>query len=614
MKNKALTYLLVGILSLSLLGCGKKEEPTVPTEVVESVETVEVAQQETVSVEDSIDESASEETEQIELSKYELMSQDEFGEFYSILQGYFVNNDVTYFYYSYVKDGEVIYFYTKSDEPDNWYTYKITSTEIIGDASEDNQYINHKTAVTVTDSNGNVKEMVFNLLLDTYITDTYNSKYTLDIVDGNEVINLQKLSNDNTRFGSSYKYLKFVDLDIDESGNITLEMVDVSDCELCASVDEELCFNATSNSYYSFVFDGDVYIYDKYYENGFENIESYLVFECGSYPVEYMFVNNPYLENNPNSELAKTQRPNGNITFAEELLAGYSFRVSEEQYLTYNGVEGLVLGEYVYYKKNSSDLNVHINLVTEDGEEAVRVEFEDTELFEKASAGEVKGVSGRGNIRDYFEGEDYFVYYDGDAEAEENTIVVLFNKDGLTYRIVTESDELDNEYIDTVAELRKVVDAFAVSGDEQTVDDYLKETIKFGEYSFAEDVRFEGIYRGETTNGFERLEGEDFTYYMNYVHEDEEYTNTAHDYKREVYDEEFIDEFLTYAWSRDYTLKEQRIKEYKRIEAFNNDEPQKVLVIGQGDGFSINGRTPSEIEEGSLNYLMNKLKKILVKN
>ena len=81
-----------------------------------------------------------------------------------------------------------------------------------------------------------------------------------------------------------------------------------------------------------------------------------------------------------------------------------------------------------------------------------------------------------------------------------------------------------------------------------------------------------------------------------------------------LYGSQFIDEFLTYAWSRDYTLKEQRIKEYKRIEAFNSDESQKVLVIGQGDGFSINGRTPSEIEEGSLNYLMNKLKKILVKN
>lgn len=60
MKNKFTMYLLLSALSLSLFGCDKKEEPTISTDVVESVETEE-AQQESLPTEKSVEETISEE-------------------------------------------------------------------------------------------------------------------------------------------------------------------------------------------------------------------------------------------------------------------------------------------------------------------------------------------------------------------------------------------------------------------------------------------------------------------------------------------------------------------------------------------------------------------------
>ena len=59
MKNKALTYLLVGILSLSLIGCGKKEE----TESVANAPK-EVIQEEVNEIEVRVEEEQKESTEE----------------------------------------------------------------------------------------------------------------------------------------------------------------------------------------------------------------------------------------------------------------------------------------------------------------------------------------------------------------------------------------------------------------------------------------------------------------------------------------------------------------------------------------------------------------------
>lgn len=56
MKNKFTMYLLLGALSLSLLGCSNKEEPTVSTEIEETVSSQEEVQQESVSSEESVEE------------------------------------------------------------------------------------------------------------------------------------------------------------------------------------------------------------------------------------------------------------------------------------------------------------------------------------------------------------------------------------------------------------------------------------------------------------------------------------------------------------------------------------------------------------------------------
>lgn len=60
MKNRLYKYLLLSVLSISLLGCDKKEEPTISTDVVESVETEET-QQESISTEESVEETIPEE-------------------------------------------------------------------------------------------------------------------------------------------------------------------------------------------------------------------------------------------------------------------------------------------------------------------------------------------------------------------------------------------------------------------------------------------------------------------------------------------------------------------------------------------------------------------------
>lgn len=60
MKNRLYKYLLLSVLALSLLGCSNKEEPTISTEVIESVETEE-AQQESIPTEKSVEETIPEE-------------------------------------------------------------------------------------------------------------------------------------------------------------------------------------------------------------------------------------------------------------------------------------------------------------------------------------------------------------------------------------------------------------------------------------------------------------------------------------------------------------------------------------------------------------------------
>lgn len=61
MKNKFTMYLLLGALSLSLLGCSNKEEPAISTEIEETVSSQEEVQQESIPTEKSVEETISEE-------------------------------------------------------------------------------------------------------------------------------------------------------------------------------------------------------------------------------------------------------------------------------------------------------------------------------------------------------------------------------------------------------------------------------------------------------------------------------------------------------------------------------------------------------------------------
>ena len=298
MKNRLQARLFIILIVISILtGCGNKEESI--TENKESVQEVteettfeEVIEEVTIeNEEESITEN---EEEIITKSKEELIFEEEFREAYINLQGYWVNDEISYYFDSFLQGNEVVFFYTRTDEPDTWYRYEINSTELIGDFNVNERYINERFSVSIYDNKDNKEEVEFNIL-----TDFIETEKHIDIVSNDNTINMTKLSEAPFTFLESFNYLNFIDLNVDEDGNISLIPVEIKDITLNTTTtknDKPAVYFCTDSSdgYYSFITNGYTFEYDGYYvEEGFR--DKYDFYGVTIYPWKYEMVRNPYL-------------------------------------------------------------------------------------------------------------------------------------------------------------------------------------------------------------------------------------------------------------------------------------------------------------------------------
>lgn len=512
MRRRFLSILLVlSMIATVFTGCGEKEVTSEEVQTTESiVEETEVIQEETV-------ETVTTKT------KDELILENEFHNSYIDLHGYWVNDDVSYYFNSFVKDEKVVFFYTTTEEPDNWFTYEITSEEVLIDFKLEDQYSSHRLMINVTDKDGNTKEVEFDML-----TDFFASQKHVDIVSDNGTLNLTKLSEYSSSFTEAFNYYRFIDLKTDDNGNVTLTPVEIKDITSHALVNKDgkdgiyFCSDS-SKGYYSFLKDTYSYVYDGYYEEeGFR--DKYSFYGLTAYPWSYELVKNPYLEVG-----ADFFDP---IPLSEEILGGYVYRVSKDKSFTFNGVEGLYLDDYSYYLDDSyGDDFTFSSFIFRYPEnpsvsKCVALEVLEKNYFDDVDSGkkEVLNLSSYhggvvGNRAGIIKREDYIIGYDSNGKADY--ITVLFCKEDLTFVIELEADDADNDYSNTVEKARKVFDSFTVPNGEKTIDEHLKETFPFAGYTFAEDVKFTDIVRdAESIYGLKFISTGNLRYMFNRSYDD----------------------------------------------------------------------------------------------
>lgn len=584
-KKLIITLLCVSLFASMLTACGSSPKTKTSKKETVSVEKEDEPIKENVTEEDTAEIAVK--------TREELISEKEFSESYISLHGYWVNDDVTYYFGSFVQDGILTNFYTKTDEPDNWYSYEIISQENILDFDYNEQFVNDRLSVVSYDSSGTTKEIEFNIL-----TDWYSEKKHIDIVDGENVTNMTKLSNYSSELIGEFNYLSFVDLKVDENGNVILSPIDIRNVTLQAIVEndghEDVYFcSDNSDGYYAFVKDEYSYIYDGYYEEaGFK--DAYPFYGVSVYPWTYEIVKNPYLE--VGNEIFEA------IPLSEDILSGYTYRISEDKMLTYNGVEGMYLKEYSL----GQELHMYFNYI--DTDSCIELLTCEKFVLDELKSGERK--TGQATNLEFLDGiikgDDFVVCYD--PAQKTKMIAVYFEKEGIAFNFGFESDDLENKYENAVLEARRVFDSLSIPNGEQTIDEHLKDTIDFGGWKFADDVHFNYINRGEkSVYGLESISDSN----MSFVLELEKKFN-VHNVQNddvyifeEVYETEFDDSFEVLIGRNKTT------HSYDRLYAHVPNKMNEYIYI-QGEDFFEYDKEFSEIEEESKNYILNKLRSVLV--
>lgn len=613
MKNKLQGRLFIILIVISILtGCGNKEESI--TENKESVQEVteettfeEVIEEVTIeNEEESITEN---EEEIITKSKEELIFEEEFREAYINLQGYWVNDEISYYFDSFLQGNEVVFFYTRTDEPDTWYRYEINSTELIGDFNVNERYINERFSVSIYDNKDNKEEVEFNIL-----TDFIETEKHIDIVSNDNTINMTKLSEAPFTFLESFDYLNFIDLNVDEDGNISLIPVEIKDITLNTTTtknDKPAVYFCTDSSdgYYSFITNGYTFEYDGYYvEEGFR--DKYDFYGVTIYPWKYEMVRNPYL--NVGNEIFEA------IPLSEDILAGFIYQILEDKVLTYQGIEGRYLDHYIYQRENGFKPYEHaiITLQGNAANEWITFNFREESLYDKSYSEEFRGMAVQNNnknvvVKSYNlsgveKAEDYIVVYDD--EKETNAICIMFKWEGLTCQVMMESDNPENMYEEAANNAKSYIEAFSVSNGEQNINEHLKEILDFNGYTFSEEVCFTEIKRGENSAcGFDYVSADSLKYVLNDSYYEFEPRVPADDVKQ-VYETEFADDFVIDSYINVST------RECKYLCVYEPDIVNRYLVVSLEQVGFFDGETAlSEVEEESTEYLLYILRKSLVK-
>ena len=613
MKNRLQARLFIILIVISILtGCGNKEESI--TENKESVQEVteettfeEVIEEVTIeNEEESITEN---EEEIITKSKEELIFEEEFREAYINLQGYWVNDEISYYFDSFLQGNEVVFFYTRTDEPDTWYRYEINSTELIGDFNVNERYINERFSVSIYDNKDNKEEVEFNIL-----TDFIETEKHIDIVSNDNTINMTKLSEAPFTFLESFNYLNFIDLNVDEDGNISLIPVEIKDITLNTTTtknDKPAVYFCTDSSdgYYSFITNGYTFEYDGYYvEEGFR--DKYDFYGVTIYPWKYEMVRNPYL--NVGNEIFEA------IPLSEDILAGFIYQILEDKVLTYQGIEGRYLDHYIYQRENGFKPYEHaiITLQGNAANEWITFNFREESLYDKSYSEEFRGMAVQNNnknvvVKSYNlsgveKAEDYIVVYDD--EKETNAICIMFKWEGLTCQVMMESDNPENMYEEAANNAKSYIEAFSVSNGEQNINEHLKEILDFNGYTFSEEVCFTEIKRGENSAcGFDYVSADSLKYVLDDSYYDFEPRVSA-DNVKQVYETEFAEDFVIDSYINTST------RECKYLCVYEPDVVNRYLVVSLGNVGFFDGETAlSEVEEESTEHLLYILRKSLVK-
>lgn len=613
MKNRLQARLFIILIVISILtGCGNKEESI--TENKESVQEVteettfeEVIEEVTIeNEEESITEN---EEEIITKSKEELIFEEEFREAYINLQGYWVNDEISYYFDSFLQDDEVVFFYTRTDEPDNWYRYEINSMELVGDFNVNERYMNERFSVSIYDNKDNKEEVEFNIL-----TDFIEIEKHIDIVSNDNIINMTKLSEAPFTFLESFNYLNFIDLNVDEDGNINLIPVEIKDITLNTTTtknDKPAVYFCTDSSdgYYSFITNGYTFEYDGYYvEEGFR--DKYGFYGVTIYPWEYEMVRNPYL--NVGNEIFEA------IPLSEDILAGFTYQILEDKVLAYQGIEGRYLDHYIYQKENGFGTYEHaiITLQGDSADEWITFNFREESLYDKNYSEEFHGMAVQNNNKnqkvksDNLSGivraDDYIVIYDD--EKKTNAICIMFKWEGLTCQVMMESDNPENMYEEAANNAKSYIEAFSVSNGEQNINEHLKEILDINGYTFSDEVRFKEIKRGENSAcGFDYVSADSLKYVLNDSYYEFEPRVPADDVKQ-VYETEFADDFVIDSYINTST------RECKYLCVYEPDVVNRYLVVSLGNVGFFDGETAlSEVEEESTEHLLYILRKSLVK-
>ena len=435
--------------------------------------------------------------------------------------------------------------------------------------------------VTVSDNKGTTKEVEMDIL-----TDFYTDQKHIDIVDGESTVNMTKLSD----LMSAYNYLRFVDLKADDKGNVTLNPVDLRDTTLQAINENAreiyFCYE-NSDGYYAFVKDGDVYVYEGYrQEDGFR--DTYLFYGVSIYPWTYEFVRNPYLE--AGSEVYEP------IPLSEDILSGYAYRMPDGRMLTYHGVEGMYLDEY-----NLTEDHTYMTFKDVEDDSSIEMQTRETSYFDQLYTGERTGdyAPNLTLLDGIMIGTDFIVSYDPAQERKD--IVVHLEKDDIDFCFGFEADNLENSYESEILKARVMLDSLTVSSGEQTVDEYLQDTIEIGDYKFSDAVQFDHIKRGkESAYGLSFLTCKDMDFRFEMEREANEVLQFDIFNMEQVYETGFGDSFEVYLEQSPTT------HEYMDLYVHVPNKPNEILCVTAPDFFEY-GMEFSEVEEQSKDYLLNNL-------
>ncbi len=533
--SRKLIRVILGILIIMCCICGCGEEAA---DVKQSVANQ--AQEEEIT-DDKVDETdTTEQTETILVD--ELTSSADYR-----LSGFWTNGTVTYYINSFEKDGEKIFYYTKSDEPDMWYRYVVTSKEDIFDDLQE-QYAYTLYMLDITNSSGEKTQGKIGKITDSYMQSEY-----MNIEVNGTLVQLEKIDF-RGGYHNAANYMKFVVAQPDENENVILSLIDLTN-EKYLYLQGTIIFTDMAKGYHKLENTG----YLGFHEGAIENYDDYNVVEIGyDLSMDFAFVDFPYMEGTPEE-----------VDLPYDVFAGYVIADNLGTSYLYQAGEGQRMEEYDFTSGCMSFLINNCRFYWY----ALTKETYDSKILESQMDWVFSESWGEG----YYDEESYEYYLQTDKGYFKMSYNPHYAKpDGTT--------------------VATVLNSLTVSEGGETLEAHIRDIVELNGHRFKDTVYLTSVTQGDYTElGIQTVTGKlskdssvGFTYYLwnsisfedrkgsnegyeNGWYEDGMNVNT--DYHTSIYDSGYTDEFEIMGLGSSYT------KQVNRILVHIQNQPHRYLDI-----------------------------------